>query len=199
MVPSPTDSSDKYGNAAWTSQWARYTANISAVPFTTTVSPTPIASTELIKPSPLPYATDSAETQNYTFPADFLYGFAGAALQVEGAIQGEGRGPSSMEIGLISREQTITGGGSPAITNLNYYLYKQDIARLAAVGVKTYSFSISWSRILPFGVPGSPVNQQAIDHYNDLIDTILEYGMTPMATLVHFDVPLYYATSTSIQ
>lgn len=104
-----------------------------------------------------------------------------------------------MEFELVYREESLVGGGSADVTNLNYYLYKQDIARLAAVGVQTYSFSISWSRILPFGVLRSPVNQEAIDHYNDLIDTILEYGMTPMATLVHFDVPLYFATNTSVQ
>ena len=64
--------------------------------------------------------------------------------------------------------------------SLNYYLYKQDIARLAAIGVPHYSFSISWTRILPFGVPGSPINQEGINHYNDVINTCLEYGLIPV-------------------
>lgn len=66
------------------------------------------------------------------------------------------------------------------ITNNNYYLYKQDIARIAAMGVKAYSFTLSWSRIMPFGK--GEVNQLAIDHYSDLIDTCLEYGVTPMVS-----------------
>lgn len=152
-----------------------------------------------MKPTPLPFPVEGGITDNYAFPKGFLYGFAGAALQVEGAVKSEGRGPTGTERILIFREKTAKGGGVPDITNLNYYLYKQDIARLAAAGVQTYSFSISWTRILPFGVEGSPVNQEGIDHYDDLINTILEYGMVPMATLNHFDTPIALSTNTSYQ
>ena len=72
---------------------------------------------------------------------------------------------------------------------MNYYLYKQDISRLAAIGVPYYSFSISWSRIVPFGVANSPVNTQGLDHYDDLIKTCLQYGIKPIVTLVHADAP----------
>lgn len=58
-----------------------------------------------------------------------------------------------------------------------------DIARIAALGVPYYSFSISWSRILPFGK--GPVNELALQHYEDLIDTCLEYGVQPAVTLFH--------------
>ncbi|KAF1959598.1 glycoside hydrolase [Byssothecium circinans] len=192
-VASPTDSSAKYGNVAWSAQWSIF-SNITAPPFTTTMPPTPVASSELIKPTPFPFPEDPS-IHEMTFPDGFVYGFAGAALQVEGAVKNEGRGPSLTEALLQKRYAVTPGGGPPDVTNLNYYLYKQDIARLAAVGVQTYSFSISWSRVVPFAVPGTPVNQEAIDHYNDLIDTILEYGMTPMVTLHHFDTPLYFQRS----
>jgi beta-glucosidase/6-phospho-beta-glucosidase/beta-galactosidase len=72
---------------------------------------------------------------------------------------------------------------------MNYFLYKQDIARLAALGVPYYSFSISWSRVVPFGVAGSPINTQALEHYEDVISTCLEYGVTPIVTLMHVDNP----------
>jgi len=78
------------------------------------------------------------------------------------------------------------------VGNENYYLYKQDILRLAAMGVEYYSFSISWSRILPFAVAGSPVNKEGIDHYNDVINYVLEVGMMPIVTLIHFDTPVVY-------
>ncbi|KAK7697258.1 hypothetical protein SLS64_013743 [Diaporthe eres] len=128
-----------------------------------------------------------------------MHGFAGEALQVEGAVKNEGRGPSLTEYSLKSRYGSVDGGGPPDLANLNYYLYKQDIARLAAAGVQSYSFSISWSRILPFGVAGSPINQEGLDHYDDLINTVLEYGMNPVATLHHFDAPLYFNSNSSWQ
>lgn len=56
------------------------------------------------------------------------------------------------------------------------------------MGINTYSFSISWSRIYPFGA--GPINQAGIDHYNDLINTCIEYNITPVATLYHWDTPL---------
>ena len=71
-----------------------------------------------------------------------------------------------------------------------YYLYKQDIMRLAAIGIPYLSFSIPWTRIIPFGVADSPVNKQALDHYEDLIDTEIEHGVTPIVTILHFDLPL---------
>lgn len=56
------------------------------------------------------------------------------------------------------------------------------------MGVKAYSFTLSWSRILPFG--RGPVNQQAIAHYSDVIDTCIQYNITPIVTLYHWDTPL---------
>ena len=62
------------------------------------------------------------------------------------------------------------------------------IARIAAMGVKAYSFSISWSRIFPFGK--GPVNEEGLAHYDDVINTCIEYGLIPMATIYHWDTPL---------
>lgn len=191
-IASPTDSAAEYGNVAWSSMWDAF-PNITALPYTTTVSPTSVPSSELIKPTPLPFQAPFSTTNSQRLPEGFLWGFAGAALQVEGAVKSEGRGPTVMEQTILA-----AGGLFPDISTLNYYLYKQDIARLAAAGVQSYSFSISWTRILPFGVPGSPINQQGIDHYNDLINTVINYGMTPVVTLVHFDVPLAYAGNNSV-
>lgn len=71
-----------------------------------------------------------------------------------------------------------------------YYLYKQDIERLAAIGIPYIEFSIPWTRVVPFGVAGSPVNTQALDHYDDLINTAIANGMTPIVTILHYDLPL---------
>ncbi|KAL4930412.1 glycoside hydrolase family 1 protein [Aspergillus undulatus] len=183
-VITATDTDDKYGQAAWSSQWqAASLVNYTSVGlYTTTVSPTPIPSSELVLP-PRDYFSP---TDCYNFPEDFLFGVAASAAQIEGAIALEGRAPTNQEK-LISDD-------SPKnyVTNENYFLYKQDIQRLAAMGVKYYSFSIPWTRILPFTVPGSPINEEGIKHYNDLINYILDAGMQPVVTLLHFDSPLYF-------
>lgn len=57
------------------------------------------------------------------------------------------------------------------------------------MGVEHYSFSIPWTRILPFALPGTPVNKAGIDHYDDLINLVISKGMKPIVTLIHFDTP----------
>jgi hypothetical protein len=181
-----TDIADPYGQAAWTAQWER----VSLADFTfkglhsTTVSPTPVPTSELVLP-PVEYFTPQ---DCYSFPKDFILGVAGSAVQIEGAIAEEGRAPTLMEILIVPDSEN-----SPEyVTNENYYLYKQDIERLAAMGVKYYSFSISWTRILPFALEGTPVNRQGLDHYDDLINFVLSKGMQPTVTLIHYDTPVQF-------
>ena len=157
--------------------------------YTTTVSPTPVPTSELVLPSPDYFGPSDC----YNFPDDFVFGVAGSAAQIEGAIGLEGRGPSLLEKQISNPEQP-----KDYVTNENYFLYKQDIQRLAAMGVEYYSFTIPWTRILPFALPGTPVNQQAIDHYNDVIDAVLEAGMQPVVTMLHFDSPLVFVASDDI-
>ncbi|KAJ0418838.1 glycoside hydrolase superfamily [Aspergillus carlsbadensis] len=187
---SATDTDDAYGQAAWSSLWAEADlANYTSVGlYTTTVDPTPVPSSELVLP-PRDYF---GPTDCYTFPSDFLFGVAASAAQIEGAIALQGRGPTLMEK-LIRDDRPKN-----YITNENYFLYKQDLHRLAAMGVKYYSFSIPWSRILPFTVPGSPINEEAIRHYDDLINYTLELGMVPVVTMIHFDSPLYFLKDSNI-
>lgn len=180
----PTDTNDPYGQWAWTNLWED--ANIknftNSALYSTTVEPTPIPTESLVLPPSDAFSFQS----NLSFPTDFVFGVAGSAAQIEGAMAEEGRSPSIMEKYIVDDRP------KDYLTNENYYLYKQDIARLAAMGVKHYSFSIPWTRILPFALPGTPVNQQGIDHYDDLINTCLEYAIVPIVTLTHFDSPLIF-------
>jgi beta-glucosidase/6-phospho-beta-glucosidase/beta-galactosidase len=184
-----TDTNNPFGNAAWTALWKR--ANppnfTETAIYSTTVSPTPVPTSELI----LPPADYFGPTDCYYFPEDFIFGMAGSAAQIEGAVAEEGRAPTIMEL-LIQDDRP-----KDYVTNENYYLYKQDIERLAAQGVEYYSFSIAWTRILPFALPGTPINQQGIDHYNDLINFVLEKGMKPVVTIFHFDTPLQFFSNLS--
>lgn len=168
----------QYGQSAYAAVWNTYTF-ITSPPFTTTVAPTPVPSSELILPPAL-YKQPYIENNVTQLPEDFIWGVAGSAWQIEGGLQVEGRGPCFFDIAGTTAEN---------VSNMSYFLYKQDIARLAAIGIPHYSFSISWSRAVPFGVAGSPVNTKVLDHYDDVINTCLEYGITPIVTLLHVDAP----------
>lgn len=180
----------RYGQGAYARLWAPLSYN-STVPFTTTVSPTPVASSELVFPPALytacPQSADDC-INCYKLPQGFLWGVAGSAFQIEGGLTSDGRGPSDIDIfGALPNPDDEANA---VVADMNYWLYKQDIARLAAIGIPYYSFSISWTRIVPFGEVGSPINTAGWAHYDDLINTCLQYGVTPIVTLSHNDAPL---------
>lgn len=58
---------------------------------------------------------------------------------------------------------------------------------MAEMGFKTFRFSIAWSRVLPEGT--GRVNQEGIDFYNNVINECLKYGIEPLVTMFHFDLP----------
>ncbi|OWY46871.1 dipeptidyl aminopeptidase b [Alternaria alternata] len=195
VTPSATDLASPYGNASWTALWttvpwpSNFTSYTDNAIYSSTVEPTPVPSSELILPPPEPLVPQ----QCYTFPKDFMLGVAASAVQIEGAIAEEGRTPVHNDVASLS-----TPGRSPNwIANEHYYLYKQDIERIAAMGVKYYRFSIPWTRILPFVLPGTPVNEQGLSHYDDLINFVLEKGMLPAIVLYHNDSPLQFYSNIS--
>jgi hypothetical protein len=85
-----------YGSAAWTALWeyANPPNFTKTGVYSTTVSPTPIPSSELVLP-PRDYFGPS---DCYMFPKDFQFGFSSSASQVEGATADEGKTPSLMDI-----------------------------------------------------------------------------------------------------
>ncbi|RDI82971.1 hypothetical protein Vi05172_g6805 [Venturia inaequalis] len=163
----------------------------------TTVEATPVPTADLIPPPPLYYSpfptgqqnVEPATNKSLKFPKDFWWGVASAAYQVEGAVKDEGRGPSIWDVFLHRVAGYSVANQTGDIANNQYYLYKQDIARIAALGVPAYSFSISWSRIMPFG--RGPINEQGLAHYQDVIDTCIKFGVEPIVTLYHWDLPLH--------
>ena len=178
----PTDYSEK----AWSSLWQQV-GPVSTGIINSTVVPTPEPS-----PVPPPYGFSSQITtgnlSGYNLPSDFVWGIASAAYQVEGAAMDEGRGPSIWDLLSHRVPGYVADGATGDVTDLHYYLYPQDIARLKAFGVPYFSLSISWSRIFPFG--RGYVNEQALLHYDDVIERLVEAGIQPIVTLFHWDTPL---------
>ncbi|PBK89554.1 glycoside hydrolase [Armillaria gallica] len=161
-------------------------------PFTTTRVPTasitlPSSPPPLYPPFYAPAPKDVLP--GLKFPKDFVFGVDTAAYQVEGATKNEGKGPTMWD--WASRQPNAIADNTTAdVVDLQYFLYKEDIERSAALGVKAHSFSISWARIYPFGAADSPLNSAGIAHYSDVIDYHLAHGIEPVVTLFHWDVPL---------
>jgi beta-glucosidase len=120
------------------------------------------------------------------FPNDFLWGVATASYQIEGAAQEDGRGECiwtrfSHTPGKVKRGDT----GDVACNH--YELYKEDVALMKQIGVDAYRFSLSWPRVLPRGE--GEINESGLDFYSRLVDELLAEGITPWATLYHWDLP----------
>ncbi|XP_021775934.1 beta-glucosidase 13-like [Chenopodium quinoa] len=115
------------------------------------------------------------------FPHDFLFGASTSALQIEGQGNEGGRGKGTWDSMIEANK------GRKAVDSYN--LYKEDVKLLKEMGMNTYRFSISWSRILPNGTIRSGVNEDGINFYNYLINELIENDITPMVTLLHFDLP----------
>lgn len=117
----------------------------------------------------------------------FTLGVAAAAFQIEGALAAGGRGPSGWDA-FAAKPGTIANGHSPAVACDHYNRAPEDIALMQELGIDSYRFSLSWPRIQPDG--RGAFNARGLDFYDRLIDQLLAAGISPMATLYHWDTPL---------
>ena len=120
---------------------------------------------------------------NKGFPKDFLWGASSSSAQVEGGFDCDGRGLSIWDV-----KTPNPGTCSFHYASDFYHHYKEDIALMAEMGFKAYRMSISWSRILPTGE--GEVNRAGIDFYKNVFAECHKYGIEPVVTIFHFDLPL---------
>jgi beta-glucosidase len=125
-------------------------------------------------------------TAQLRFPAGFLWGAATSAYQIEGSPLADGAGPSNWH--RFAHTPGLTRNGDTGDVACDHYRrFRDDVALMRELGLTAYRFSISWSRVLPLGT-GS-VNAAGLAFYERLVDTLLENGIAPMATLYHWDLP----------
>ncbi|KAJ4747033.1 Beta-glucosidase 16 [Rhynchospora pubera] len=117
------------------------------------------------------------------FKPSFLFGTGTSSYQIEGAYLEGNRALSNWDVFTHTRD-----GSNGDIADDHYHRYMEDIDLMSTLGVNSYWFSISWSRILPKGRFGD-VNQAGISFYNKVINAILARGIEPFVTIHHFDVP----------
>ncbi len=121
-----------------------------------------------------------------TFPAGFLWGAATAAYQIEGAWETDGKGESIWDR-FSHTPGTIVGGDTGDHAADHYRRWEEDVGHMAALGLRSYRFSVAWPRIFPEG-GGSP-NQRGIDFYRRLVEALNQRGILPSLTLYHWDLP----------
>ena len=74
----------------------------------------------------------------------------------------------------------------------HYHHWKEDIALMAGMGFNVYRFSICWSRIFPTGEEEQP-NEEGLKFYENMIDEMEKYGMEPLITIHHDELPIHLA------
>jgi len=118
------------------------------------------------------------------FPENFLWGAASAATQVEGAWDEDGKCPSIWD----EAGSRIKNGDTCHWACDHYHRYREDIALMKEMGLKSYRFSVNWCRIMP--EPGV-VNPKGLEFYQDLAAELRAAGIEPLVTLYHWDLPVW--------
>ena len=117
---------------------------------------------------------------------DFAWGVATAAFQIEGVKNGKDKGLDVWEV-FTHEPDRIYGRHNADVACDHYNKYKEDIALMRELGINSYRFSISWSRIFPDGI--GRVSEDGVRFYSDVIDELLRNGIEPYVTLFHWDYP----------
>lgn len=201
LTTPPPGGDDDFSSEALARLWLQVGPVVTG-PVTAVQTPGPDAETHVDSPFSGPDAATQAlhplmpgylagnNSNNARLPAGFRWGVSSSAYQIEGAADADGRGPSTWDFLAHRVPNFVRDNTTGDVAAAHYYLYKQDMARLAALGVPSFAFSISWPRIFPFGARGSPVNMLGVEHYDDVIRTARAAGLAVDVTLFHWDTPL---------
>lgn len=119
-----------------------------------------------------------------SFPDRFLWGAASAATQIEGAWQEDGKCASIWDVA----GKHIKNGDTCHVACDHYHRYKEDVALMKELGLKSYRFSVNWCRIMP---EKGKINQKGLDFYRNLVSELRNAGIEPMVTLYHWDLPVW--------
>lgn len=120
------------------------------------------------------------------FPQGFIWGAATSSYQIEGAAYEDGRGQSIWDT-FSKTPGKVAKGDTGDVANDHYHRYPEDIALMKEIGLQGYRFSFAWPRLFPDG--DSRREERGFAFYDKLIDSLLEAGIEPLATLYHWDLP----------
>lgn len=121
-----------------------------------------------------------------SFPKGFVFGTASSAYQYEGAVNVDGRGLTVWDKFAHSFGKVIDFSNADVAVD-QYHRYAEDVQLMKDMGMDSYRFSIAWTRLYPNGT--GELNQAGVDHYNNMINTLIAKGIEPYVTLYHWDLP----------
>ncbi len=120
------------------------------------------------------------------FSKNFLWGAATAAFQIEGAYQEDGKGLHIWDALCAGK---VKNGENGNVAADHYHRFKEDIALMKEIGLKSYRFSVSWARIFPDAT--GKINPKGIAFYDALVSELKQAGIEPICTLYHWDLPMW--------
>ncbi|XP_058506651.1 beta-klotho [Solea solea] len=135
---------------------------------------------------------DTIEAQSFlhdTFPLEFLWGAGTSAFQTEGAWDQEGKGRSIWDHFINSSASDSLATEAASVVSDSYTRWEEDVKALELLGVRSYSFSLSWPRLFSDGNARSQPNRAAVEHYTRVIKKLQEKNIEPIVTLHHWDLP----------
>jgi beta-glucosidase len=117
------------------------------------------------------------------FPAGFLWGVASAGHQIEGDNSGSDTWFAEHVSPTVFREPSDAACEG-------YRLWREDLDLVAGMGLNSYRFSVEWARVEP---EEGTFDEDALDHYEAVVDRCLELGLAPVVTFNHFTSPHWFA------
>ncbi|XP_041977592.1 myrosinase 1-like [Aricia agestis] len=140
----------------------------------------------------LSFVYASAQDLPRKIPKGLIFGAATSSYQVEGAWDADGKTQSILDYLYQNSLEQITDGSNGNVATNSYYLYERDVEMMRELGLDFYRFSLSWPRLLPYNY-SERINPAGVNYYNNLMDEMLKYGIEPVVTLYHWDLPLELA------
>lgn len=125
-------------------------------------------------------------TQSNLFPADFTWGVATSAFQIEGGSAADGKGPSIWDT-FCSNPANIKDQSDGTVACDHYHRYREDVGLIASLDVDAYRFSIAWARVQPTGK--GAWNEAGFAFYDRLLSELEAKNIKAHVTLYHWDLP----------
>jgi beta-glucosidase len=154
---------------------------------------------------PAEYDRGGAGDGGAFFPPGFVWGVGTSAHQIEGGSDERGTSvwdafadapnPGMADAACDDGRSSCDGA---SVSCDHYHRYREDVAAMASLGLRSYRFSISWPRLLATdGTVGGGVSEDGRRFYDDLLDELVRVGIEPYVTLYHWDLPQSFHDGTS--
>jgi beta-glucosidase len=115
------------------------------------------------------------------FPHDFFWGAATSAYQVEG---------NNSNSDWWEWEKKVSQSEPSGRACRHYEFYRQDFDLAKNLQHNCHRLSVEWSRIEP---EEGKFSKEAIGHYREIVNALIERGLEPIVTLHHFTNPIWFS------